>query len=212
MDISESPHIAKLRARNRARHGGEFLYEDAAWMRCAYVDRGLTMRQMATEAGCGLRTIARWLKLHGIETRQDWQRATGARHPRWRGASICPECGSRKSASAKTCLSCQDRNGDKGSNWRGDAIEYTGAHYRLVARRGRASEHPCAHCGKPADEWAYDGEDPDERRNTRGRDDAPFSLDPDHYMPLCMLCHRRFDLADKPRGWRRARTDKKESL
>lgn len=69
-------------------------------------------------------------------------------------------------------------------------IGYQGVHYRVRRERGLPGEHKCE-CGKPADEWAYDHTDPDERIDPRiGR---PYSLDLDHYVPLCLSCHRSLD-------------------
>ena len=68
MTNGESPHITKMRARNRAVGQGNFLYEDADWMRAGYQDRGLTLRQLSVEAECSLRTIARWMEIHEIPT------------------------------------------------------------------------------------------------------------------------------------------------
>lgn len=186
--------LAKLVARNRGQHQGDFLYENADWMREAYVTRELTLRQIAAEAGCGLRTVARWMKIHGIATRQEWPRASGTDHPQWTGARLCPSCGGRRASGSLTCRRCRDTTGANNPKWRGTAVEYAAAHARVVAKRGKPTEHECAHCGKPAAEWAYDRSDPDEKRNTVGRDDGPFSLNPAHYLALCVRCHRRLDL------------------
>lgn len=166
-------------------------------MRGAYEGRSLTLRQMAAEAGCGLRTIARWMDLHGIPTDRSriGPRLAGPANPKWKGGiPNCQGCGKPCKRGRQHCQSCRVRTGDKGSNWRGDAIEYAGAHGRVVALRGLASSHPCKHCGGGgATEWAYDHLDPDERRNVVGRDRSPFSLKPEHYVPLCVPCHRHFD-------------------
>jgi hypothetical protein len=77
-----------------------------------------------------------------------------------------------------------------GRNWKGDGASYANAHQRLKRRRGRPSAHACQKCGRPAEDWAYDHLDPDERQDPKG----PYSLDPAYYMPLCRVCHRRFDL------------------
>lgn len=45
--------------------------------------------------------------------------------------------------------------------------------------RGRAAEH-----------WAYDHGDPHPLYERR----MPYSLDPSHYQPMCMDCHRVFDI------------------
>lgn len=190
---TERARRAKLAERNRS-HRTDFLYEDAEWMRDAYVTRGLTLREVAAEARCGLRTVARWMKRHGIETRKDWPRASGPASGRWRGATVCPKCGGSKRAGSAACRKCSDSSGTRNSKWRGEAAEYTAIHYRIVAQRGRPSDHQCVRCGARAAEWAYDHADPNEKRNRVGRDDGPYSLDPAHYMPMCVRCHRRLDL------------------
>src|SRR6266487_1240358 len=192
-DRRQRPGLAE---RNRARRGGPYYYEDADWMNEAYVIRGLSLRQVAAEAGCSLRTIARWMKVHGIATRTAAPPPVraGKEHPRWRGAAICPGCGGLKSrGKTRTCIKCRVRRGADNPKWRGDEAGYTAIHYRLNAARGKPSEHSCARCGKAADEWAYDHADPGERRNGIGRDDGPFSLDLARYMPLCKRCHRQLD-------------------
>jgi hypothetical protein len=161
----------------------------------AYVVRKLTMQQIADEIGCGLRTAARWVHIHGFEIRKDWPRASGPQNGKWTGAAICPDCGRRKTGSKATlrCRSCRKRDGEQNPKWRGDAVEYTGVHYRIVAARGKAARYKCTHCGSQAEEWAYDHTDPNERRNQIGRDKCPFSLDINRYMPLCVPCHHKFD-------------------
>lgn len=174
-------------------------------MRSAYEDRGLSLRQLAAEAECGVRTIARWMQTHGIVTRSDARPRPrlGADHPNWSGGlPICGVCGERTSSyDTTTHRRCRDISGPNGPNWRGSDIGYTGAHYRVTAARGLPGQHACAHCSEVAQEWAYDHEDPDERRNVDSRDDDPFSLDVMHYLPLCKKCHRAFDL-NPNRAWR----------
>lgn len=75
--------------------------------------------------------------------------------------------------------------------WRGDDVGYVGQHLRLVQVFGPASDYECADgCGRRAAEWSYDHADPDERYHPRG---YAYSLDGDHYWPLCVSCHRRLD-------------------
>jgi hypothetical protein len=83
-----------------------------------------------------------------------------------------------------------------------DDVGYAGAHFRVVRLRGDAHEHACAHCGGPATQWAYDHADPDEQVAVqyRGRGDYPYSLDVEHYLPLCVRCHRLFDVSTRRRG------------
>ena len=75
--------------------------------------------------------------------------------------------------------------------WRGDEVGYGAAHERVRAVRGSASEHSCCACGGAATQWAYDHEDASERLSDVG----PYSVNPDHYRPMCVPCHKRFDLA-----------------
>lgn len=76
------------------------------------------------------------------------------------------------------------------------AKTYVGMHLKVARERGKATGHECARCGQQADDWAYDHSDPDERyRKDYG---SPFSLDVDHYMPLCRLCHIEFDQDHAP--------------
>lgn len=71
---------------------------------------------------------------------------------------------------------------------------YTAAHDRVRRDRGSASTHACIDCDQPAAHWSYMHDDPDERtQNVRGLE-LPYSLDPDHYAPRCVSCHKRFDL------------------
>jgi hypothetical protein len=201
--MSQRSRREKLVARNRAQHRGSFRYEDAAWMCEAYAERGLTLRQMAVEANCALRTIARWMEIHGIPTdsARRPQRRTGADHPSWKGGRpTCPKCGNPCAYYAEGCMTCKDVQGPANPNWRGSGIGYGAAHERVKRLRGLASAHTCAHCPSPAREWAYDHADPGERREAGKRDAGPYSLDPNHYIPLCDPCHTRFDFPGPTHG------------
>lgn len=66
---------------------------------------------------------------------------------------------------------------------------YNGVHAALALARGRAASHSCAICGEPAADWAYDGLDPNERLAESHGSRVAFSLDPNHYRPLCKACH-----------------------
>lgn len=68
-------------------------------------------------------------------------------------------------------------------------IGYGGAHYRVVADRGRASAQSCVDCGEPAREWSYRGGSDDERVE----DGCSYSLNVDDYDPRCARCHKRYD-------------------
>lgn len=77
----------------------------------------------------------------------------------------------------------------------GDDVGYRAAHRRVWKLRGRASAHPCQHCGGTAAHWAYDHLDINEKLGETGKSKGvSYSTDPDHYFPLCVPCHSRFDL------------------
>lgn len=75
--------------------------------------------------------------------------------------------------------------------WTGEGATYDAVHQRLRSQRGRAAEHTCSHCAAQALQWAYDNNDPDERTDTKSG--LRYSIDLDHYIPLCASCHRLFD-------------------
>jgi hypothetical protein len=191
--------IDKLIQRNRTAHKGSFLYEDAEWLREAYVERGLSIRQVADEAECGIRTVCRWMAKHGIQTDPTRQprRRRGPEHPGWKGGPpSCPKCGGARAYGAATCVACRSKEGIRNPNWRGAAIGYGAAHERVRATRGEVSQYQCEHCRtKPAQHWAYDHQDPEAQVEEGKRDKGPYSSDPSRYVPLCVPCHKRFDLA-----------------
>lgn len=76
----------------------------------------------------------------------------------------------------------------------GDEVGYVAAHARLRRLRGPASDHPCARCHGPAAHWAYDHTDPNEKVGTDHGQRVPFSVDPARYLPMCVPCHKAFDL------------------
>ena len=67
---------------------------------------------------------------------------------------------------------------------------YFTAHARVRRLRGSASTHVCRHCGDGAQDWAYDHGDASATSDSEGR---VFSDNADHYLPLCLPCHRAFD-------------------
>jgi hypothetical protein len=77
--------------------------------------------------------------------------------------------------------------------WLGDSVGYKSAHLRVKRARGPASAHPCAHCSAPAQEWAYDHQDPSPLTGHYNGYTVTYSGDPNHYQPLCVPCHRATD-------------------
>lgn len=147
-----------LAARNRAVRNGVFPYEDAAWLRARYAS-GLSLRAIAKEADCGLRTIARWMKIHGISSRP----ALRPPRPRLgRRGHPCSQCGALRTYAASQmrprCWECHSRRGSANSNWKGKANilslirQWTKAHWRdaVLRRDGR-----CVECGGTEDLQAH---------------------------------------------------------
>lgn len=87
--------------------------------------------------------------------------------------------------------------GDWVRHHRLEVVGYGAAHERLYKDLGRADSHRCADCGGPAQHWSYDHMD---REELYRHDGLPYSLNPDHYSPRCVPCHKRFDLQVEERG------------
>lgn len=98
------------------------------------------------------------------------------------------------------CLN-RDQAADKGraskgrQGWHKPVVNYRSAHGRVTLRRGRASDYLCP-CGQRAEDWAYDHEDSSEHKSPSG---LAYSMDPQHYKPMCKPCHARFDYARRYR-------------
>ena len=71
-------------------------------------------------------------------------------------------------------------------------LTYLEAHLAVKAARGKASDYPCAECGDPARDWAYQHEGEPEAFSETG---APYSTDVNAYAPMCRGCHLRLDYA-----------------
>lgn len=75
---------------------------------------------------------------------------------------------------------------------------YNPAHRSLQHIRGKARNYSCVDCGEQAEEWSYNGGDPDEITDGDGR---RFTRNVAAYSPRCVRCHRFFD--DNPISMRR---------
>jgi hypothetical protein len=80
--------------------------------------------------------------------------------------------------------------GSANPTWVGERVGYTGAHDRVRKSRGHASGYQCVECGSAAAQWAYDHSCPDEKTSKMG----PYSTDLSRYQPMCVSCHKLFDL------------------
>ena len=76
--------------------------------------------------------------------------------------------------------------GDGNPKWRGDDARYLARHVRVRTERGKASEYTCAECADPAAEWA------------QIHDADPFDIM--GYKPMCVKCHRNYDIGKARRG------------
>lgn len=126
-----------------------------------------------------------------------------SREPGSRWLCRC-DCGNQKSVligdlnrgSTTTC-------GERPTHPRKALVTYAGAHDRVAAAKGRAADHRCIDCTEPAQHWSYDHQDPDELIEAlpvqRGRYiyDVAYSVDPEHYDPRCIRCHRAYDMGRK---------------
>jgi hypothetical protein len=70
-------------------------------------------------------------------------------------------------------------------------ITYDGVHARLRQHRGPAKDQWCVRCGGPALHWAYDHRDAGEVID--GKTGLTYSLNEDHYLPMCAACHLQDD-------------------
>lgn len=95
-------------------------------------------------------------------------------------------------------------------------VRYTTTHSRVRKLWGSAKQYPCIECGADAQDWAYDGTDPDELYLTAGagRGHQKCSAWPEFYMPMCRKCHRGRDGAvqrqelHEYRAWKNANPGK----
>ena len=81
--------------------------------------------------------------------------------------------------------------GDRSTHRRIESPGYGAVHDRLRVDRGNARDFRCVDCDQPAFHWSYDHCDPNELHTPEG---YAYSVDPDHYLPRCVPCHKRFDL------------------
>jgi hypothetical protein len=173
------------------------------WCRRHYQNYRAEMQQRTCSVeGCGEGHYARGLcRLHWQRQRKNGDpRADMPKRP-WgqQGCSFpgCEEPHTGKGFCHKHWQR-QQKHGDPNhvqySGWRGDDVGYIGQHQRIYRLRGPALEQLCRQCGAQAEEWAYDHADLNEKLDPKR---GPYSLDPNHYLPLCVLCHRRSDR----KGW-----------
>lgn len=70
-----------------------------------------------------------------------------------------------------------------------EAPSYSAWHQRLNRAKGPASRHECSEgCGAKAAQWSYVGPREPNRRK-------PYEIDFSLFVPKCVKCHKRYDLA-----------------
>lgn len=113
---------------------------------------------------------------------------------RW--LTVC-DCGRERLASAGELNRSGDAAtcGHRPSHRRSETAGYSAAHDRVRRDRGPITDHACIDCGRQAQHWSYNHDDPQELL-AHGLSVRPvaYSLTPAHYSPRCISCHKRFDL------------------
>lgn len=71
------------------------------------------------------------------------------------------------------------------------AGSYAAVHQRLYRLHGPAKVHSCVDCGSVARHWSFDGA----RDDCNDSGVGPYSTDLSQYVPRCVPCHKRNDLA-----------------
>jgi len=77
-----------------------------------------------------------------------------------------------------------------------DVPSYRALHSRIMRERGKAVQYECR-CGNQAEQWAYDGTDPQPLWASFKSRTVPYSLDTMKYLPLCRGCHLKLDRYEK---------------
>jgi hypothetical protein len=71
---------------------------------------------------------------------------------------------------------------------------YSTAHHALYAARGSARDYPCVDCGRHAEEWSYNHDDPNEEWLWHSSKNCfQWCGAPQFYSPRCKRCHTKFD-------------------
>jgi hypothetical protein len=192
------------------RNASDRLHANREWLTAEYQVKGRTATSLAEEAACAVSTITGYLHAYGITVRSsaellrarrgELRPGTGIKGPahyNWRGGkhSPCPDCGKPKAKRSKRCQTCAGvaRRGVNALSWSGPDVGYAGAHCRVRAERGSASNFQCTHCESPAQDWAYDHQDLYEKYSDKRGLFSPYSTKVEHYFPLCKKCHSDFD-------------------
>lgn len=141
-------------------------------------------------------------RLTVLERSEDYVSRSGHRKLRW----MCRcECGNAVVAIGSTlanghtkscgCLRRETmaRTANEHVNGK-ELVSYGTAHVRVAWQRGKASLHDCVDCGRKAEQWAYNHDDPDElvqetRVNGVLLHRLRYSLKVECYSPKCRGCN-----------------------
>lgn len=93
-----------------------------------------------------------------------------------------------------------------------DAVGERAVHERCKRLWGSAIRYTCVKCEGPANDWAYDGTDPDQLYGPTSTSSKVFySRYPEFYMPMCKQCHSSRDRAASSCELREYRTLKQDT-
>jgi len=145
---------------NSGKRNGAWLdspYKDYHYLYREYITNRRSIRDIAKSTNFSIRTIARWLDNHEIETRQDGESFTNLKysedHHSYTGATVCPICSLEKSSAAEKCRECHfdfiRANPEENSNYKG--IYEISAQLRSLTKDWRAKifvrdNYKCVEC------------------------------------------------------------------
>ena len=134
-----------------------------------------------------------------------YHRRRNAEHRAHALSQPCRRCKRRRAAVAESGLCAPCTTAARLAKQK-RVVSYDAAHARVRKLRGSASLWRCIRCGEPAQEWAYRGGSPRERRGTvvsgRKTRRMAWSPDPSDYDPMCRTCHGTTDRPDYGNGYR----------
>ena len=126
----------------------------------------------------------------------------GENNPNWTGASICPQCGEKKSSNSQVCWACylkQDKFGESNPNWKGginaiscngrksknsrdlNSFEYATWRLQVFTR----DNFICQHCQKKSNKL-------NAHHIQNFSTNEELQLKTDNGVTLCKYCHRLF--------------------
>jgi DNA-directed RNA polymerase specialized sigma24 family protein len=70
-------------------------------------------------------------------------------------------------------------------------VGYYQIHRQVKDAKGPARAHACIDCGGTAAQWSYTHDDPNERQDPK----VPYGTSIQYYVPRCVSCHKKFDVA-----------------